>query len=24
MDGFFDRPTPPLCRCIADKKQYFN
>lgn len=24
MDGFFDRPAPPLWRCLADKKQNFN
>jgi len=24
MDGFFDRPSPPLWRCIGDRKQNFN
>ena len=24
MDGFFDQPSPPLWRCIGDKKQNFN
>ena len=24
MDGFFDRPCPPLWRCIGDRKQNFN
>ncbi len=24
MDGFFDRPSPALWRCIGDKKQNFN
>jgi hypothetical protein len=24
MDGFFDRPSPPLWRCVGDRKQNFN
>jgi transposase len=24
MDGFFNRPSPPLWRCVRDKKQKFN
>jgi transposase len=24
MDGFFDQPSPPLWRCIGDKKQNLN
>lgn len=24
MEGFFDRPSPPLWRCIGDKKPNFN
>jgi transposase len=24
MDGFFNRPSPPLWRCVGDRKQNFN